>query len=197
MPDLRPEYWRTVPLQSMTSAEWDALCDGCGKCCLKKFTVGQPERILVTRIACPLLDTETCRCSSYETRHDYIPACVVLTVEKLETATHWLPTTCAYKRLFDGDELPDWHPLLTGDTQSPHLSGNSARGQTRPPIASPPPDWDWQPYALEWLPETIRAPAPSLFPAEQAPSPDDEPSPPVLGNRSPDENDPRRMGGAV
>ena len=132
MNELRPEFWLTVPLDAMTSAEWDALCDGCGKCCLQKLYASQPARLIYTRIACPLLDGESCRCSKFETRHQYIPNCVVLSVETLKDASKWLPTTCAYKRLFEGDTLPDWHPLVTGDPESPHLSGNSARGQILP-----------------------------------------------------------------
>ena len=37
MEKLRHRFWETVPLKKMTPAEWEAVCDGCGKCCLNKL----------------------------------------------------------------------------------------------------------------------------------------------------------------
>ena len=60
---LRPRYWETVPLNKMTPAEWEALCDGCGKCCLNKPEDPDTGEVAFTRVACRLLDGETCRCA--------------------------------------------------------------------------------------------------------------------------------------
>jgi uncharacterized protein len=76
----------------MTQAEWDALCDRCGKCCYHKMPGGE-----VTAIPCKLLDLQTRLCSKYETRKDHVPECVTLTPAVVATAD-WLPDTCAYRQ---------------------------------------------------------------------------------------------------
>lgn len=59
--------------------------------------------------------TETCRCAQYPIRHQFVPECVVLSPKTLPKVAYWMPSTCAYRLLYDGQPLPDWHPLLTGD----------------------------------------------------------------------------------
>lgn len=139
---LRPRFWETVPLTKMTPAEWEALCDGCGKCCLNKIEYEDTGEVDFTRIACRLLDGATCRCTQYPIRHQFVPDCVRLTPETLPKIAYWMPATCSYKRLHEGKGLLEWHPLLTGDPESTHSSGHSMRGQTVPEFEVDEDDWD-------------------------------------------------------
>lgn len=150
MTTLRPRFWETVPLAQMTPAEWEALCDGCGKCCLNKLEYDDTGEVEFTRIACRLLDGETCRCSKYETRRDYVPDCVQLTPKALPKVAYWLPRTCAYRLLHEGKSLHDWHYLISGDPQAVHLAGVSVKGWTIPETEVPEDDWD--DYTIEERP---------------------------------------------
>ncbi len=150
MAKLRPRFWETVSLKQMTPAEWEALCDGCGKCCLNKLEFEDTGEVAFTRVACRLLDGQACRCTRYETRRQYVPECVFLTPKTLARVAYWLPQTCAYKRLHEGRSLPDWHPLLTGDPETTHTSGNSVRGWTVPEFQVP--EEDWEDYIIEETP---------------------------------------------
>ncbi|CTQ32203.1 YcgN family cysteine cluster protein [Jannaschia rubra] len=138
---LRPEFW-TRPLADLTPAEWEALCDGCGKCCLNKLEDEDTGEVALTRIACRLFDDSTCRCSSYETRLKYVPECVVLTPETLPKVVYFFPETCAYRRLHERRALPSWHPLLTGDPMSPHLAGASLMDETLSELQVHEDDWE-------------------------------------------------------
>ncbi|MFA7433204.1 MAG: YcgN family cysteine cluster protein [Gemmobacter sp.] len=149
-PPLRPRFWEQIPLGKMTPAEWEALCDGCGKCCLNKLEFEDTGEVAFTRIACKLLDGETCRCTRYETRHRYVPECVRLTPGTIEDVVWWLPRTCAYRLLHEGRELPGWHPLLTGDPESVHAAGMSVRGWTLPEFSVP--EEDWEDHIIEETP---------------------------------------------
>ena len=122
-------FWETKPLHRMSPREWEALCDGCGKCCLNKLEDEETGEIYLTNVACKLLDRRTARCSDYTNRKARVPDCVRLTPAALETI-EWLPSTCTYLRLYRGEGLPDWHPLLTGDPESVHHAGISVRGWT-------------------------------------------------------------------
>lgn len=150
MTALRPRFWETVPLARMTPTEWEALCDGCGKCCLNKLEYDDTGEVEFTRIACRLLDGETCRCSHYETRRDYVPDCVQLTPKTLPKVAYWLPRTCAYRLLHEGKSLQDWHYLISGDPQAVHLAGMSVKGWTIPETEVPEDDWD--DYTIEERP---------------------------------------------
>ena len=121
-------FWETTPLPAMTAQQWESLCDGCGKCCLEKFEEEETERIVYSRVACTLLDLDTCRCKDYANRSRQVPDCVTLTLAELDPP-HWLPESCAYRRLAEGKPLPKWHPLLTGDPESVAEAGHSVRGR--------------------------------------------------------------------
>jgi uncharacterized cysteine cluster protein YcgN (CxxCxxCC family) len=139
---LRDRFWETVPLSRMTPAEWEALCDGCGKCCLNKLEDEDTGEVAFTNVACRLLDGESCRCGNYAIRKVLVPECVVLTPKTLPDVAYWLPRTCAYRLLHQGDPLFDWHPLLSGDPESVHAAGVSVRGWTVPEFEVDEDDWE-------------------------------------------------------
>jgi uncharacterized protein len=120
-------FWKTKTLEQMTRAEWESLCDGCGRCCLKKFEFDDGD-IVESRIACRLLDHETCRCTNYTGRKAIVPGCIVLTPTNVATMD-FLPPTCAYALLAKGRDLPWWHPLVSGDPELVHEVGVSVRGK--------------------------------------------------------------------
>jgi uncharacterized cysteine cluster protein YcgN (CxxCxxCC family) len=124
--------WWNKPLDEMSVSEWEALCDGCGKCCLLKLEDEDTGAVHYTRIGCRLLDGEACRCTDYARRLQKVPGCVRLTPEALAESGHWMPRTCAYRLLSEGQTLPEWHPLITGDPESVHRAGISVRGMTVP-----------------------------------------------------------------
>ncbi|MFW2177767.1 MULTISPECIES: YcgN family cysteine cluster protein [unclassified Moraxella] len=111
---LRPQFWERFALAEFTNAEWEALCDGCGACCLIKFKDDDTGEVEYTDVACQLLDCATASCSKYATRREYVPDCISLSVENIGEMD-WLPASCAYKRLFLGQRLPNWHYLITQD----------------------------------------------------------------------------------
>lgn len=128
MPATKP-FWETKPLAEMTPAEWESLCDGCAKCCLLKLEDEDTGEIAYTRLHCKLLDADTCRCSDYDNRKAIVPDCVKLTPGKVETLK-WMPKSCAYRLIFEGKSLPEWHHLISGDRQLIHELGHSIFGQT-------------------------------------------------------------------
>jgi uncharacterized cysteine cluster protein YcgN (CxxCxxCC family) len=122
-------FWQSKRLVELTPAEWESLCDGCGRCCLKKLEDETTHRVVYTDVACRLLDRERCRCTRYAQRHTLVRDCVALDANDAETM-RWLPTTCAYRRLAEGKPLEWWHPLVSGDPASVHRAGISVRGRT-------------------------------------------------------------------
>jgi len=123
------EFWRSKALGDMTRAEWESLCDGCGKCCLHKLEDSKTGQVQPTNIACKLLDRDAARCTDYRNRKARVPDCLRLTARKIATFP-WLPRTCAYRLLAEGKPLPDWHYLVCGDREAVHQAGESVRGWT-------------------------------------------------------------------
>lgn len=139
---LRPRFWETVPMDRMNRAEWEALCDGCGKCCLNKLEDEETGEVALTRLACRLLDDESCLCSQYPIRHQFVPECIVLTPKTLRDNLYWLPQTCAYRLVVEGRPLYPWHPLISGDPETVHAAGVSVRGLTIPEFEVGEDDWE-------------------------------------------------------
>ena len=115
---LRARFWERFALEDLPRAEWEALCDGCGKCCLLKLEDEDTGEVHYTSVSCRLLDTKTRRCGQYAFRKMMVEGCVVVSPERIEEIASWMPKTCAYRLLFEGKPLPEWHPLITGRPES-------------------------------------------------------------------------------
>ena len=121
-------FWERKTFQEMSDAEWESLCDGCGRCCLIKYEDEDTGDLFFTNVACHLLDLGRCRCSHYEERTTHVPDCLIIRQCGTEVYRQ-LPVTCAYRIVFEGRKLPDWHPLVTGDARSTHDAGVSVCGK--------------------------------------------------------------------
>jgi uncharacterized cysteine cluster protein YcgN (CxxCxxCC family) len=121
-------FWEQKALAELSSTEWESLCDGCAKCCLHKLEDESDGKIYYTKVRCRYLDEASCRCSDYPNRSRLMPNCIQLSAADLGDY-HWLPQTCAYRLLAEGQDLPDWHPLVSGDPNSVHAAGVSIRGR--------------------------------------------------------------------
>ncbi|HVL29819.1 MAG TPA: YcgN family cysteine cluster protein [Sphingomicrobium sp.] len=124
----RKPFWEK-PLAALDRGEWEALCDGCGRCCIHKLEDEDSGLLYATNVACELLDRRNGRCSDYAHRKQRVGDCVVLNRERLNEL-EWLPETCAYRLRAAGKPLPDWHYLISGSRESVHEAGQSTRGWT-------------------------------------------------------------------
>jgi uncharacterized cysteine cluster protein YcgN (CxxCxxCC family) len=125
---MRPLFWEE-PIDSLNREEWEALCDGCGKCCLHKIEDAESGAFHATNVACRLLDRTSCRCSNYKLRRVFVPDCVRLDAKRMREID-WLPSTCAYRLRGEGKPLPGWHYLVSGSRETVHEAGISVRGWT-------------------------------------------------------------------
>jgi len=124
---LRERFWE-LELDELTRPEWEALCDGCGRCCLHKLEDEDTGEIVETNVACKLLDTGTAQCRDYRHRKAFVPDCLRLT-PRLVKQVPWLPPTCAYVRRAQGKPLPRWHHLLTGSRDAMLEAGACVAGR--------------------------------------------------------------------
>ena len=123
MGELRDQFWE-LPLEALTRSEWEALCDGCGRCCLHKIEDADTGAIEDTNVACKLLDTNTAQCSDYRNRKVFVPDCMRLTL-KIVNDVPWLPSSCAYRLRADNRPLEPWHYLICRDREEVKRAGIS------------------------------------------------------------------------
>ncbi len=122
-------FWVDLPLEALDAAQWELLCDGCGKCCIHKLEDEDTGDLYATNVACRMLDRREAQCRDYGNRHAHVPDCVTLTPALAKTI-EWLPSTCAYVLRAEDKPLPGWHHLVCGDRQEIHRLGHSVRGWT-------------------------------------------------------------------
>ena len=149
-------FWQTKALSEMTRAEWESLCDGCGRCCLHKLRYEETGDLAFTNVACRLLDLNSCQCGDYAHRRRHVPDCVQLSPKALREID-WLPPTCAYRRVAEGRGLAWWHPLVSGDPETVHTAGISVRGRAISEKQAGP----LEHHLADWPGRTPRARAPA------------------------------------
>jgi uncharacterized cysteine cluster protein YcgN (CxxCxxCC family) len=140
-------YWDEKQLSEMSTVEWEALCDGCGRCCLLKLDDEDTGEIYTSDVRCQLLDGESCKCSDYPNRQARVKDCIKLTPENVVTIS-WIPQTCAYRRVAEGRGLAWWHPLISGDPETVVQAGVSVRGRTVDEQSVT--DGDWESHIAAW-----------------------------------------------
>lgn len=141
-------FWQRKRLDEMNAAEWESLCDGCGKCCLNKLEDEDTGEVYHTDLVCRYMDESSCGCTVYSERLQKVPGCTVLTPETVNDY-HWLPYTCAYRTLAEGRPLADWHPLRSGDPDSVHDAGVSVRNKVVSEDQIP--EEDWEEHIIHWI----------------------------------------------
>ena len=124
-------FWQSKSLFEMSTDEWEALCDGCAKCCLVQLEDEESGQLVFTDVACDLLNAASCRCSDYPNRSRRVPTCMTMNRENVVHCAEFAPPSCSYRLLLENKPLPEWHHLLTGDTQSIHRAGASVQGRIR------------------------------------------------------------------
>jgi len=142
-------FWEQKKLHELNQEEWESLCDGCGLCCLQKLQDDETEEVFYTAISCQYLDVDTCRCKVYENRLEHLPECLNLDYANFHGALPWLPPSCAYKRVYEGKPLAEWHPLVAKNNDAIHRDQRSVRhfaiSETK--VA----EEDWQDYLIDLI----------------------------------------------
>lgn len=141
-------FWCAKPLDQLSRDEWESLCDGCGRCCLHKLEDIDTGEIYYTRVICQYFDQEAGRCTVYDRRTELVPTCLRLTPDLVRSLV-WIPRSCAYRRLAEGQGLADWHPLVSGEPKSVQKAGISVR---RKVISEAKIDMErLEDYVVEWF----------------------------------------------
>lgn len=141
-------FWKTTPLERMSPAEWESICDGCGKCCLQKLQDDETDEIFYTTLSCHQLDVGTSQCKVYETRQSKVPGCITLTPDKIDEF-QWLPDTCSYRVLHETKELPNWHPLVVGNGKEMLRQGLTVQHYAVNENTVEEEEWDT--YIIKWV----------------------------------------------
>jgi len=141
-------FWQRKTLAEMSPGEWESLCDGCGLCCLNKIEEWDSGDIYFTDVRCKLMDSDSCRCTSYPNRWDFVPDCVQLTLQNV-SEIQWLPPTCGYRLVNEKRDLYWWHPLVSGDPETVHAAGVSVRGRVTASEKDVP-DAKLEEYIVSW-----------------------------------------------
>jgi uncharacterized cysteine cluster protein YcgN (CxxCxxCC family) len=141
-------FWKIKTLEQMDQREWESLCDGCGLCCLNKLEDWDTGEVVFTSVRCRLMDGDSCRCTDYENRQATVPECIQLTPTAVDEIP-WLPPTCGYRLVRENRDLYWWHPLVSGDPDTVHQAGISARGHETV-CESVVPTEDFEDYVVDW-----------------------------------------------
>lgn len=119
-------YFYEKPLRELTDEEWEQICMKCGKCCMCKYSEG--DVIHFSNQMCRFFDIKKGTCSCYSERFKIAESeCKKVSMELLETEIDLLPPSCAYRRLYEGRGLPEYHPLLTGNPKSAIEAGQTVK----------------------------------------------------------------------
>jgi hypothetical protein len=140
-------FWDDKTLEQLSVAEWEALCDGCGRCCLMKLEDEDSGEVFTSDVHCRLLDGQSCRCTDYPGRQAKVPDCIKLTPENVRTIS-WIPRSCAYRRIAEGRGLAWWHPLISGDPETVVAAGVSVRGRSVSEDSVKP--GEWEDHVADW-----------------------------------------------
>ncbi len=152
--DAPEPFWRTKALEEMSTVEWESLCDGCGRCCLVKLEDEDTGEIHFTDLGCRLLDGKTCRCTDYSHRRRRVRDCIKLTPQTVLSLS-WLPKTCGYRLVAEGQDLASWHPLVSGSSETVHEAGISVRGRVAASELDMPVEL-WPDRIVKWPNQTPR-----------------------------------------
>ncbi|MDX1804938.1 MAG: YcgN family cysteine cluster protein [Alcanivorax sp.] len=144
---MRERFWEQ-PLEQLDQQEWEALCDGCGRCCLVKLEDEFSGELFFTDVVCRFLDHKRCQCTVYGDRHDKVPECLQITAQ-MARDSRWLPRTCAYRLRAQGQPLPGWHPLISGRPDSARKAGISVTGKVVSEASVD--EDDWEEHIIHWV----------------------------------------------